>query len=91
MWGYCICSIFESLLVSFSGFKQAIVVSGICTNYYSILKTVCANSYNHVAKLDYIELLSSKQISSWKELDVKIVALVHLDQKGIEEYQDWME
>ena len=30
-----------------TGFKQAIVVSDIyiCTNYYSILKTVCVNPY----------------------------------------------
>ena len=33
----------------------------------------------------------SKQINSWKELDDKMVAVVHLDQKGIEEYQDWWE
>ena len=35
-------------------------------------------------------LIVFKQINSWKELDDKMVAFVHLDQKGIEEHQDWM-
>ena len=32
----------------------------------------------------------SKQINSWKELDDKVIVNVHLDQKGLEEHQDWM-
>ena len=34
--------------------------------------------------MDYIEVLFSKQISSWKELDNKMFAIVHLDRKGLE-------
>ena len=35
-------------------------------------------------------LIVFKQINSWKELDDKMVAVVHLDHKGIEEHRDWM-
>ena len=35
-------------------------------------------------------LIVFKQINSWKEPDDKMVAVVHLDQKGIEEHRDWM-
>ena len=37
-----------------------------------------------------MDLLLFKQINSWKELDDKIVAIAYLDQKGLEEHQDWM-
>ena len=48
---------------------------------------VYANPCNHI---DYMNSLSFKQINSWKELDDKMVAVVYLDQKGIEEHQDQM-
>ena len=47
--------------------------------------------YNHVDKLLYKDSLFFKQIISWKEPDDKKIAIVHLDQKGIEELQDWLE
>ena len=30
------------------------------------------------------------QINSWKEVDDKMIAVVHLDQKEIEDHQDWL-
>ena len=40
--------------------------------------------------MDYIVSLSFEQINFWKELDDKMVAIVHLEKKGLEEHQDWM-
>ena len=39
---------------------------------------------------NFISINSSsfKQINSWKEPDDKMVAIVHLGEKGIEEHQD---
>ena len=31
-----------------------------------------------------------KQTNSWKELDDKMIAFVHLEKKGLEEHRDWM-
>ena len=51
---------------------------------------ICANPYNHIANLDYMNSFTFKQISSWKELDDKMFAIVHLEKKGIEEPRDQM-
>ena len=39
---------------------------------------------------DYMNSLLSKQTNSWKDLDDKMIAIVHLDQKGIGENRGWM-
>ena len=42
--------------------------------------------------MDYIlNTLSFKQINSWKELDGKVVAVVHLEQKGKEDPKDQLD
>ena len=47
------------------------------------MKTFCASSY-HAAEYWFV------QIKSNKEIEDKKVAVVHLDQKGIEDHQDWL-
>ena len=47
--------------------------------------------YKHVDILIYKDSLFYKQIIPWKEPDDKKIAIVHLDKKGIEELQDWLE
>ena len=37
-----------------------------------------------------MDSLFSNQISTRKELDDKMFAIVHLDQKGLKEHRDWM-
>ena len=46
--------------------------------------------YLYYAHVDYVHLLFITQIISWKEQDDKMVAVVHLDQKEIEDHQDWL-
>ena len=58
----------------------------------ALLSWEYVDTHNHIlyynAHVDYMHSLFFNQINSWKELDDKIVAVVHLDQKGIEEHQD---
>ena len=55
------------------------IVLGMCTRH----------SYSwYNAHMGYVQSLFFNQINSWKELDDKMVAIVHLDQKEIEEHQD---
>ena len=57
-------------------------------NHFRIYRKNLLHIPLRLIKLDCVYQLIVLQINSWKELDGKILAIVHLHQKGLEEHQD---